>query len=111
MPETPVFQRLIRFIDDEDKEQYGDVPLEVQISKIRSTSVTVITGDIKSGFSRTSNTAVVKKVILSLHMLPLPLLTILVIVPGTASTYNPMYWSELSTACGGSPSQFSWLLT
>lgn len=72
MTGTPVFQRLIRFIDEEGKEQYGDVPLDVDISKIESNSATVITGDVKSGFSRTSNTAVVKKVKVSLHKFPLP---------------------------------------
>lgn len=73
MTNTPPFQRLVRFVDKEGKEQYRVVPLDIQISQVESSStpVTVITGDVESGFSRTSNTAVVNKVIFSLCVVPL----------------------------------------
>ena len=64
MQERPVFQRLIRFIDDEGQQQYGDLPTDVPISNIEAGTVSVIVlfGDVKRGFKRTSSRKTVAKV-------------------------------------------------
>ena len=58
------FQRLVRFVDEEGKEQYGDLALDVNAiqAQSRKTSVPILMGDIKQGFQKTSSKKSIIKV-------------------------------------------------
>lgn len=64
MKSPPPFQRLVRFIDSDNIERYGDVPVDVNITEIESgkVSAVVLVGNVKDGLKRTTTQKVVKKV-------------------------------------------------
>ena len=94
MEDKPVFQHLIRFIDDEGKENYGYLPSNLPADKVEGNSVQVLLGDIRTGFSRTSAEKTVRKV-----QVPLPHLEyvthLLALVSIANCTHHPLHWIEL----------------
>ncbi len=56
------FERLIRFVDETDKVQYGNLAEELPTKQIAGSVVEVVEGSVESGFSKTGKTAKVKSV-------------------------------------------------
>lgn len=56
------FERLIRFEADDGKTYYGDLGKEVPTREIEGKTVSVLDGNIESGFKRTGAEAKVSKV-------------------------------------------------
>ena len=56
------FERLIRFIDENGTERYGNSPQPVDTDSIVGTSVDVLTGSIVDGFKETGEQNKVRKV-------------------------------------------------
>jgi hypothetical protein len=67
MEEVPPFQRLIRFLDKEGRENYGDLGAYRPGEAIEGTYVRVLSGDLNTGFSATSVEKEVKKVQVSIR--------------------------------------------
>ncbi|KAJ3494221.1 hypothetical protein NLG97_g4217 [Lecanicillium saksenae] len=57
------FERLVRFEADDGTTLYGDVTDASAVSNLVGTSVTVLDGNLEDGFSKTSRTATIKKVL------------------------------------------------
>ena len=62
MEEVPPFQHLIRFLDVEGRENYGDLQAYRAGEAIEGTYVRVLSGDLNTGFSATSVEKEVRKV-------------------------------------------------
>ena len=56
------FERLIRFESEQGGIVYGDLPASIPTEEIEGSTVTVVDGDIDTGFSITTRRAIVKKV-------------------------------------------------
>lgn len=59
------FQRLVRFVNEEGKTQYGD--LKTATSDFVGADVEVLDGDISSGFKATGRTEKIKEVCLAFY--------------------------------------------
>lgn len=64
------FERLIRFLDEDGKTCYGDLPMSVSADKIEGKSVKVLSGELNTGFKPTETRKTVKKVNESSFMAP-----------------------------------------
>ena len=62
MASSAAFQRLIRFVDSNGKEYYGDLGAEAQADQIHGKPVPVLTGSLAEGFKPTSEEKTVAKV-------------------------------------------------
>ncbi|KAJ9610434.1 hypothetical protein H2200_005211 [Cladophialophora chaetospira] len=71
MAEKGVFDRLIRFIDNEGAHRYGDVPVDLSIAEIEGKAVSVLSGNVKDGFKKTSETKPVSKLLCPLQYAPI----------------------------------------
>ena len=58
----PPFKRLIRFIDDNGNEHYGDSNNAVDPQKLVGTEVLVVNGNINKGFTSSGDVATVREV-------------------------------------------------
>lgn len=69
MKAIPQFQRLIRFIDVDGVERYGDISLDENITEIESgkVSAVILEGDVQNGFKRTDTQKLVQKVCLEAY--------------------------------------------
>ncbi|KAF2180247.1 hypothetical protein K469DRAFT_693401 [Zopfia rhizophila CBS 207.26] len=57
------FERLIRFVADDGKTYYGNLTKETPTLEIEGSKVEVLSGDVATGFSKTSNQATVSKLL------------------------------------------------
>ena len=62
MEQQGAFERLIRFQDDEGQERYGNLPVASAADSVVGTSVEVLNGDIRKGFTKSGTKSVVRKV-------------------------------------------------
>lgn len=58
------FHRLIRFLDEDGQEKYGDVKDETPVEYLEGSVVPLLTGNIKSGFHKSDQNARVAKVLI-----------------------------------------------
>lgn len=61
------FERLVRFESADGTTLYGDVTDASAVSNLVGATVAVLDGNFHDGFSKTSQTATVRKVICRLH--------------------------------------------
>ena len=56
------FDRLLRFIDEDGVERYGNIETDKPVAELPGTSVQVVEGSLESGFKLLSTTSTVSKV-------------------------------------------------
>ncbi|KAF4924962.1 hypothetical protein K4K60_012657 [Colletotrichum sp. SAR11_57] len=65
------FHRLIRFLDEDGQEKYGDVKDETPVEHLEGSVVPLLTGNIKSGFHKSDQNARVAKLLSPLPETPI----------------------------------------